>query len=168
MNPVIRLAVSFASMISFLIIERSLRMDARSMTLKATEPDRGSTRIAAFGTSGLLLALSLPANHYRLGTIESTLVLSVVGHAAMVAGIAIRVDAARTLGKSYSRTLLIREDHKVVTRGLYRTIRHPGYLGDMLLFLGAGISVCNYIVLIAIGEYEEYIQKTKRLVPFSY
>jgi hypothetical protein len=59
----------------------------------------------AFGASWFLSALSLPANHYRIGTIEPPLVLSVVGFAAMAGEIAIRVDAARTLGKFYSRTL---------------------------------------------------------------
>jgi protein-S-isoprenylcysteine O-methyltransferase Ste14 len=41
----------------------------------------------------------------------------------------------RTLGRAYSRTLRT-ERERVVEAGPYRHVRHPGYLGSNLIWLG--------------------------------
>ena len=78
------------------------------------------------------------------------------------------------------------------TEGLFRYSRHINYFGDLLLFLGCGIltrQLWTVIVPLAMGlnfalviipahdaylarrygaEFEEYSQRTKKLVPFLY
>jgi protein-S-isoprenylcysteine O-methyltransferase Ste14 len=188
------LAITFAIIIAFILIERSLRQDTVSSSLAASSVDRGTTWTvgAAFGASWLLLALSIVANHFAIGLLKPTLLFHVIGFTFMLAGLAIRVVAARTLGKFYSRTLLVREDQRVISEGIYRSIRHPGYLGDMILFVFAGLSTSNYIATALIAlvvvpaylkrisaeemmlseklgtKYEEYKLHTRRLIPFLY
>jgi protein-S-isoprenylcysteine O-methyltransferase Ste14 len=109
--------------------------------------------------------------------------------AVMVAGLAIRWTAILTLGKSFSANVAIRDAQKVHRTGLYRFVRHPSYLGLMLVFLAIGLHARNWISLAlallpptlallyrihieegalseAFGEeYAAYSRDTKRLVP---
>jgi len=79
-----------------------------------------------------------------------------------------------------------------VRRGLYGRIRHPGYLGSLLIFSGLGFSFQNWLsaaalIALSVGgflyrihveervlaatfgrEYDEYARETKRLVPGVY
>jgi protein-S-isoprenylcysteine O-methyltransferase Ste14 len=55
---------------------------------------------------------------------------------AFLAGIAIRSAAIRTLGRFYSHFAARDPDHRVVTTGPYRLIRHPAYAGMLLANAG--------------------------------
>ena len=46
----------------------------------------------------------------------------------------------RALGQSYSRTLRTSPDQVVIQSGPYRFIRHPGYLGSLLIWTGFGLT----------------------------
>jgi protein-S-isoprenylcysteine O-methyltransferase Ste14 len=184
----------FAFMIAFLVMQRVLRRDGSSGRSPRQQSDRGTRWLigAAFGVSWLALFLSIPAAHYRLGLIHPSFVFASAGFALMCAGFFLRAIAARTLGRFYTGTLRVAEAQVVVCKGLYRTIRHPGYLGTMLFFIASGLAVSNYLALLAIaasiipaylrritveeqmllrtmGEaYETYMKKTKRLLPFIF
>jgi len=95
----------------------------------------------------------------------------------------------KDLGGNWSPTLEIREDHKLVTNGIYRRIRHPMYLSIWLLVIAQAMILPNYaagfagLVPFAIlyfqrvareermmleefgSEYEQYLQRTGRLFP---
>ena len=58
-----------------------------------------------------------------------------------------QVTAYRSLGDSYAPDIVILKNHKLQTRGIYRFIRHPQYLGQVLSDLGAGIALLSYIVI---------------------
>jgi protein-S-isoprenylcysteine O-methyltransferase Ste14 len=117
--------------------------------------------------------------------------MNVAGALLFFIGLAIRVSAAASLNRSYSATLEIRDDHRLVKHGLYKYIRHPIYTG---LFLGV-LAVPVYassplgflIALMAIplvlyrmgveekmlseeygDEYLEYMKATWRLIPYVY
>ena len=112
-----------------------------------------------------------------------------VGVALLVAGVAVRWSAIRALGKFFTGTVLIREDHRLLRAGLYRHVRHPAYTGSLVAHLGLGLSFSNWYSLAlsfvpyaaaaayrirveeralaeAFGEeYADYARTTKRLVP---
>ena len=68
----------------------------------------------------------------------------------MAGGFLIRAVAMRTLGEFFTRTLRIREKHRVVSEGIYRHVRHPGYLGTILYFVGSGVATANFITTLLI------------------
>ena len=109
----------------------------------------------------------------------------------VVAGLAIALVAVATLRMSYSSTLVIRQNHRLVTHGIYRFVRHPVYFGVLMVCLGvpvhsaSPVGVVTMAVLIPIllnrirleegllseefGEaYEAYSEATSKLVPFLY
>lgn len=66
----------------------------------------------------------------------------------MMAELMLRAWAAQTLGEFYTRTLLITENHQIVTQAPYNIIRHSGYLGVFTMSLGAGLAVANWMAII--------------------
>jgi protein-S-isoprenylcysteine O-methyltransferase Ste14 len=56
------------------------------------------------------------------------------------AGLAIRIAAMRQLGSRFSPFVAVQKGHALETTGLYRWVRHPGYLGSWLASLGAALA----------------------------
>jgi protein-S-isoprenylcysteine O-methyltransferase Ste14 len=118
--------------------------------------------------------------------------LTWVGVAIMISGILFRQYAIFTLGKFFTTTIQIKKDHELIQTGPYRYIRHPSYLGLLIMALGLGIAMSNWISLIlcvvlpAIAlirriqfeekeleqhfgrKYQDYIKNTRRVIPFIY
>jgi protein-S-isoprenylcysteine O-methyltransferase Ste14 len=118
--------------------------------------------------------------------------LTWVGVFIMVSGVVFRRYAIAVLGKFFTATVQIRQDHQIIRAGPYRYIRHPSYLGIIILALGDGIALANWlslllcIVLPVIGimqrikveerelarhfgeEYQEYRKSTWHIIPYIY
>ena len=93
------------------------------------------------------------------------------------------------LGTNWSITLEVREQHRLITQGVYRRIRHPMYLALALYSIGLALVIPNWVAgpsnLIAFAilcalriraeermmveefgdEYAAYSARTKRLIP---
>lgn len=112
-----------------------------------------------------------------------------LGVASMVIGLWLFWRAHADLGRNWSLGLELRTDHRLVTTGVYRWMRHPMYTAILLLCLAQALVLPNAIagpaylaaftLLCAIripreermmtdrfaGDYERYSQRTPRLVP---
>jgi protein-S-isoprenylcysteine O-methyltransferase Ste14 len=111
------------------------------------------------------------------------------GLALFTAGLALAIWARLLLDANWSdiETASVIERQEVVSRGVYKYVRHPIYVGDLLLLLGlelalnswlfAGVLLMAPVVLRqAIHEektliknlpgYERYTRRTKRFIPF--
>jgi protein-S-isoprenylcysteine O-methyltransferase len=126
------------------------------------------------------------------GLFQVSLVEGIAGLIVMISGLGLRVWAAKTLGRFYTRTLVTVSDQSVVSTGPYSRIRHPGYLGSILLWMGFSIMTGNtvldivflvifasvYLYRISVEEamlvkelgqnYVRYQGRTKRILPFLY
>jgi len=176
------------------VLDSLLRKDSVAKSLKTTEQDKGTSRfIQVVGVIfGVVLLLTALLNQFQIGIVEPHLVFTAIGVVLMATGVALRVVAMRTLGKFFTRTLQIREGHHVVSDGIYRRVRHPGYLGDIVLFVGSGIATSNVITTVLIlgmiltayvrriaaeermltdqlgKEYSDYKARTWKLIPFVF
>jgi protein-S-isoprenylcysteine O-methyltransferase Ste14 len=147
---------------------------------------------------GIIVSLSDPAGIAHNGSgldIDSYsgiyLILFLIGLGMIFMGIAIRLVAVATLKKNFSGRLRIREDHTLIKSGIYHWIRHPSYLGLIITYIGVPVllsSVLGFLVMLLIvpllihrikleermlierfgAEYEEYIEHSKKLVPYIY
>ena len=111
-SAIVSLVVAFVNLGIYVLIDPLLRHDAVAMSGEPTEHDKGTTKAAV---------------------IEPHLVFTGIGVVLMAAGFVLRVISMRTLGRFFTRTLRTREQQHVVSTGIYRVVRHPGYLGDSCL-----------------------------------
>jgi protein-S-isoprenylcysteine O-methyltransferase Ste14 len=63
-------------------------------------------------------------------------------------GIAFRLWAVRTLGRFFRTSVLVHDDHELITRGPYRKLRHPSYTGTFITMLGIGLSMGNWMSIV--------------------
>ena len=62
------------------------------------------------------------------------------GVAVVAAGLAFTVWARIHLGRNWSGTVTVKQDHELVRDGPYRHVRHPIYTGLLLAFIGCAIA----------------------------
>jgi len=115
--------------------------------------------------------------------------LRVGGVALSAAGLVIRFIARRDLGEQYSVHVETSDEHQLITEGIYRTLRHPAYLGLLCLFIGIPLSMGSLggLVIAVVGgipaviyriiveerslrkwfgkDYQNYCKKSWRLIP---
>ncbi|HTE42357.1 MAG TPA: isoprenylcysteine carboxylmethyltransferase family protein [Steroidobacteraceae bacterium] len=164
----------------------------RSKSSSGNEADRGSLRLIWIVvnisvTCGVLAYIFLPA-----AAIGAAVSLYWVGFALFVTGLLFRWYSIYYLGRFFTVNVTVHADHKIIDSGPYRHIRHPSYSGNLLAFLGLALTMANYVtvfflvvpiaavfmnririeeaaLLAGLGEpYKQYMQRTKRLIPFVY
>jgi len=59
----------------------------------------------------------------------------------------IQIWSYKLLGSYYSQDIVIKKNHRIITAGIYKTIRHPQYLSQILSDLGAAVALMSYIAL---------------------
>ena len=121
--------------------------------------------------------------------IPSSIVINVVIIVFAVMGLIVAMIARRTLAGNWSRAVAFKEDHELITTGLYHYVRHPIYTGVLLMILATALSVGTLsagigFVIIVLGlwfklraeeeiltkhfpkEYLAYKDRTKALIPY--
>lgn len=97
-----------------------------------------------------LTLLALIAGVFRAGTLPYTDALYAVrlwGLAVYLVFSWVQIWAFKTLGESYSQDVTILRNHRLITKGPFRLIRHPQYLSQILMDLGGGVATLSYIVV---------------------
>ncbi len=74
-----------------------------------------------------------------------------IGVATLVVGLGFSIWARRRLGRNWSGTVTLKEDHELVRTGPYRWVRHPIYSGLLLGFVGTAISLSEWRGLAAVA-----------------
>jgi len=119
-------------------------------------------------------------------------VLAGAGLVVMWVGLALRAWSILYLGGLFSAVVVLKPDHRLVTTGPYRYVRHPSYSGALLAALGFGVALGHWTSLLvlvltwAIGlayrirveeaamldafgpEYAAYRARTRRIVPLVF
>jgi protein-S-isoprenylcysteine O-methyltransferase Ste14 len=147
----------------------------------------------ALGTGLLLLAIFWVG--LGQGSIPKTfggISLVCGGGLLLLAGIALRYLAMRTLGDYFVSETAVQAGQRVIRHGIYRRLRHPSETGTLLIAFGAALLLQSLLALAIAGaallplvvvrialeecglqaafgcEYMQYMQSTPRLIPRVY
>jgi len=112
--------------------------------------------------------------------------------AVIWAGLGLRFWSIITLGRYFRTVVTIQDGQRVIDLGPYEYIRHPCYLGSIIIFAGIGLGFGNWIGFAAMfvipfitfilrmyveekvmtssfgNEYLNYMNRTHKLIPFLY
>ena len=150
---------------------------------------RGKASLAvlslAFIVSGVAVALYLWRGAQVIPIVYG------LGMLLFAAGFAGRIAALKTLGRSFSLYIAPAPSEALRTNGVYGVIRHPIYAFYILETAGLALCCPNWISVVALAivvpisvwrltqeerallvrygkEYEDYMKRTRRLVPGVY
>ncbi len=85
-----------------------------------------------------------------------------VSGALLIAGLALALTAMVTLGRSFQAHPRPRDDASLVTRGIYRWLRHPMYTALVFICLGLAIDAASlFAALAAVANVTFYVVKSR-------
>jgi len=58
----------------------------------------------------------------------------------------VQIWTIKTLGENYSQDIAIKKDHKLITNGPFKIVRHPQYLSQILMDIGGAVATLSYIL----------------------
>jgi len=141
--------------------------------------------LATLTLIGLILGV------FQIGTFtytDNNITLRLTGLIVYIVFSWLQIWSYRTLGENYSQEIVILKNHKLVTSGPFKLIRHPQYLSQILMDIGAGIATLSCIVIPLaiiqipfvimranleekllskhIKEFSEYKSKSGFMIPF--
>jgi protein-S-isoprenylcysteine O-methyltransferase Ste14 len=190
MNPGIAKAVVLAATVVMLAIRAPHGRRSRSVKVAKshkTPLETGLLVLAWVGFFVPLIWIASPAFSFAEYPLRSgPLILGVM---CFVLGLWLFYRSHADLGTNWSITLEVREQHRLITQGVYRRIRHPMSLALVLYAVAHALVIPNWVagpsnlvafaVLFALrvrpeermmleqfgDKYTAYMARTKRLVP---
>lgn len=86
-----------------------------------------------------------------------------LGSVVVVLGVALRLWAARTLGRFFTQSVTISPGQFVVTSGPYRFVRHPGYTGLLVSLVGLALMLGNWasILIVIAGFFVAHVPRIR-------
>jgi protein-S-isoprenylcysteine O-methyltransferase Ste14 len=190
MNPWIAKAVIFAASVAMVVIRAP--HGQRSRGVKVAKSRRGTLEAVLLTLAWLsffvpLVWIATPVLKFADYPLRPLPLAA--GIACLVASLWLFARSHADLGSNWSITLEVREEHRLITDGIYRRVRHPMYSALLLYSLRQVLAVPNWIagpsygvamlllVALRLGpeermmieqfgpDYEAYRHRTRRLIP---
>jgi protein-S-isoprenylcysteine O-methyltransferase Ste14 len=189
MDPKVIIIMVFSYLYAFFEILLNLRQRSRGKIVRAG--DRGSLW-ALYGLITLGYGLSFAIGATKTGRMPNWNAFFAVGAVLVVTGLFIRIQSILTLRQYFTYSVATVDDYRLIETGLYKRVRHPGYAGQLLIFLGTATALSNWLSILGmlfpvslgylyriqveerfmleqLGEsYQAYRQRTKKLIPWLY
>jgi protein-S-isoprenylcysteine O-methyltransferase Ste14 len=191
MNIKLLIIIAFSYLYGFFEIFMSMRQKKKRKQDIVKSGDKASIWILTiFIGIGYILSFSIGAT--KIGRIYHWNTFFAVGAILTIVGLIIRITSILALKQHFTYTVTKIENHELIEDGLYHFIRHPGYLGQLIIFWGIATSLSNWlsiifmIVPVLLGyiyrinveekfminqmgqKYIDYQKRTKRLIPLIY
>jgi protein-S-isoprenylcysteine O-methyltransferase Ste14 len=189
MDPKIIIIITVSYLYGFFEVFMNFRQ--RSKSNVTTSKDKGSLWLLySLITVGYALSFYIGAT--KIGRIYYWNTFFAIGMALVVIGLAIRILSLLTLKQFFTYSIAKVENQKIIETGFYKFIRHPGYFGQLIIFLGLSISISNWLSILAMmvpivvgysyrimmeerfmleqfGDiYLNYQKRTKKIIPMIY
>mgnify|MGYP001240548090 CR=1 FL=1 len=189
MDSKIIIIIAISYLYGFFEVFMNLRQ--RKNSIVTASNDKNSLRLL-YGLITVGYFLSFTIGTTKLGRIYYWNTFFGVGMSLVVIGLMIRIHSILTLRQFFTYSVAKVENHEIIETGLYKFVRHPGYLGQLIIFMGISISISNWLSIFVmmlsvtlaylyrikveerfmlehLGEkYLNYQNRTKRLIPLVF
>jgi protein-S-isoprenylcysteine O-methyltransferase Ste14 len=182
--------VAVAALTAFGLTELLLRRDVMARRFRPDASDRWTSFqiLLSYVAAVILLTLVAPVTPWPRLARDARVVAAGIA----LGGIGLRWWSMIVLGRLYTRILVTTANQAVVRSGPYRVVRHPGYLGSLMTWIGAALVLAPLAIAGLIGAvlmlayfrrihheehmlldrfgsaYAAYRLRTWRLIPFVY
>lgn len=192
MTETVAAIIWFAGLVGWYIIRQPFERRAKKVAVSQSLFDRRESSLLAIAMFGLFL---LPAIYVLTGfprALDRPFIPAIawLGVVSVIAALWLFRRSHVDLGRNWSISLELREQHALVKTGIYRRIRHPMYSSFFLLGVAQALLLPNWLVdvsglvgaglLFAFrvgreeelmlkqfgGEYRAYMANSKRLIPW--
>ena len=177
-------ALFFISEMTLMLVKRSKKIDSK------VNNDKKSLIIFWF-VIPISITLGFMLANYSIWNLTQ-IIIAIAGLFVFIAGISIRWIAIIQLADEFTVDVSIVKNHKLKTTGLYQIVRHPSYMGLLMLVVGLSIAMNSFFSILVISIpiflainyrikieettllkefkqfYLEYSRKTKSLIPYIY
>ncbi len=175
----------------FLFVELRLSLLKRSVLKPGTKrSDKGSIFILWFVITLGFSAGFILADYNKWEPVNY--LAAFLGLAVYISGMFVRWVSVRQLDKAFTVDISVMEGQQLITGGMYRKVRHPSYLGAVMIIAGIALgmnSVWSFLVVtipvflafcyriwveesfmreVFGDKYAEYTSNTWRLIPFIF
>jgi protein-S-isoprenylcysteine O-methyltransferase Ste14 len=189
MNTRLILIIAFSTLYGLFELFMSRRQQDNREISKSG--DKGSIWLLTISiTIGYWLSFIIAST--KMGRIYHWNTFFVIGSVLALTGLIIRVTSILKLKQQFTYTVTKIENHELIESGLYKIIRHPGYLGQLIIFLGISTCLSNWISILLMiipvllgylnrinveekfmaeqlgQKFLDYQKRTKRLIPAIY
>jgi protein-S-isoprenylcysteine O-methyltransferase Ste14 len=191
MNPWIAKGVILAASVVMVAIRAPHGQRSRGVKVVAHRKGARETALLTLAWAGFFIPLVWIASPvFSFAEYPLRAAPLAAGIACLAAGLWLFYRSHADLGTNWSVTLEVREQHRLITHGVYRYIRHPMYTALFLYSVGQALALPNWVAgpsyLLAFGilfacrvgaeeammrdrfgdEYQAYMSRTQRLAPW--
>jgi protein-S-isoprenylcysteine O-methyltransferase Ste14 len=110
-------------------------------------------RVVLFGSAIVLWSVPLPVAWLNVQLWAQDRLTFWAGFAITLAGLLFSVWARVQLGRNWSRSVTIKEDHELIVAGPYALVRHPIYTGLLTGFVGTTLAVGEVRAVLAFALF---------------
>ena len=155
--------------------------------------ETGARRLAYIGVAVIGWLLLFRGRRFtspfNVHIIPQTDALLVVSSILCLCGLGLCLWARAVLGRNWSGTVTLKENHELIVRGPYRLVRHPIYTGLLAMLMATAIQQGHLAGLLGVAlvfvsfwiklsyeeelmlhqfpqQYPAYRQRVKRIIPF--
>jgi protein-S-isoprenylcysteine O-methyltransferase Ste14 len=191
LSAIIAENVWWVCLVIFLVMRAPYLRRARGVPVHISKRDIPDWLVRRFGefTFGVVPLIYIITKFPRFASYPFFPPFAVIGTGTFLAALWVIYRSHNDLGRAFSPSLEIRQQHTLVTTGIYRYIRHPMYAGFLLWaiaqilllpnWIAGPAAMVGWIVLFSFrvgreermmlqefgDQYRAYMTRTARLVP---
>ena len=126
-------------------------LNAKTTRRRESRWSRVAHIVPLLAAVSLLFIPEMPGDAMVARFLPRTIATYWIGVGLVVTGLGFSIWARRRLGRNWSGTVTLKEDHELIRTGPYRWVRHPIYTGILLGFFGTAVALGEWRGLIAVA-----------------